>query len=323
MKGQREKKTVNVFREQGGMTLLLRYWRGGALFTTFVAFLLLGTSRTSLELLRLCAGIKTKRKLKKKYRRVIEKVANNYTESPSSSSKRRVWLCWMQGIECAPPVVKACVDSIKECITDREIVVISEKNYRNYVQFPEYVQEKIDAGVIGIAHTTDLLRLELLTKYGGTWIDSTVYCSSKSIPSYMLEDDLFMFQCLKPGRNGHTITISNWFITARANNKLLELTKELLFAYWEKENKLISYFIFHNFFQILIERFPEEWEKVVPFSNSTPHIILLRLFDEYDEKVWNAVKDMTPFHKLSYKFSDNQIGKEGTYYDAIINKGII
>ena len=67
-----------------------------------------------------------------------------------------------------------------------------------------------------------------------------------------------------------------------------------------------------------IEAYPEEWKKVVSFSNSIPHIFLLRLFDKYDENVWSAVSQMSNFHKLLYKFNAEQTQKQGTYYDVIL-----
>ena len=55
-----------TFKKQGGMKLLKQYYHGGALFTGVCEFLLLGKSRTSLEILRLSTTMKTKEKLKKK-----------------------------------------------------------------------------------------------------------------------------------------------------------------------------------------------------------------------------------------------------------------
>ena len=70
-------------------------------------------------------------------------------------------------------------------------------------------------------------------------------------------------------------------------------------------------------FDIVIDHYPEDWKKVVPFSNSVPHILLLRLFESYDEMTWNAIKQMTPIHKLSYKNSKSDRNKKGTYYDFL------
>lgn len=309
----------SIFKKQGGIRLLKQYWRGGALLTAVGEFFLLGKSRTALEILRLSATLKIKQKLEHQYRNKLEIFDYNWIEKPHQSSNK-VWICWFQGIENAPLLVQRCYQSIKENVTDKEIVLITSENMMNYVQFPDYIQKKIDAGIIKGAHLSDLLRLELLIKYGGTWMDSTIYCSGNDIPDYMLDSDLFLFQNLKPGRDGHSTVISNWFITAKSNNKILLATQYLLYEYWKKNDDLVDYFVFHDFFQMVIERYPDDWNKVVPFSNSIPHILLLRLFEQYDEKVWNAVVEMSPFHKLSYKFGKEDILKENTYYQAIMEK---
>ncbi|MDE5947156.1 MAG: capsular polysaccharide synthesis protein [Oscillospiraceae bacterium] len=310
-------KLTEIFKKQGGSRLIKQYWKGGELPTAVAEFLILGRSKTALEILRLSANFKLKKKLRKKYKQKISDFVNNYKFKKSENKSKKVWVCWFQGIEQAPPLVQKCYQSLKEHLTDREIVLITENNYQEYVQFPEHIQKKIDSGIISKTHMSDLLRLELLLRYGGTWIDSTVYCTGGKIPSYMLDSDLFVFQKLKPGSNGNSISISSWFISSCADHPILALTKEMLYEYWSINNDMIDYFIFHYFFQLAIEQYPEEWKNVMPFCNSIPHILLLRLFEEYDENIWNAVKEMTPFHKLSYKFSDEQANVQGTYYKKI------
>lgn len=71
-----------------------------------------------------------------------------------------------------------------------------------------------------------------------------------------------------------------------------------------------------------MEAYPEEWMKVVPISSSIPHILLLRFDQIYNEKVWQAAKDITPFHKLSWKFSNEQLEameRPGTFFDVIVH----
>lgn len=308
-----------IYKKQGGLSLLKQYWRGGALFTGIIEFIILGRSRTALEILRNATSYKIKQKLEKKYANKLIDIENRY-ENKDEYFERKIWICWFQGMEVAPDIVKACFFSIKKNIVDREVVLITEQNYRNYVTFPKKIQTKIDQGIISGAHKSDLLRLELLQNYGGTWIDATVFCSTSEIPRYMLDDNLFLFQCLKPGRDGQVSVISNWFITAKPNHKLIFMMRELLYDYWENNDNVIDYFIFHDFFQILIERYPEEWNKVIPVCNSTPHIILLRLNDTFDKKTWEAVSNQSPFHKLTWKLNID-IEEHKSYYNYIIKLG--
>lgn len=309
---------MNIFKKQGGFQLIKQYCRSGVLGTAICEFLLLGKSKTALEILRLSTQFKTKKRLEKKYKSKLDEIDLSYKEKEQKNIEKIVWICWLQGMEQAPSIVKRCYQSIVDNIKDRKIILITEKNYRQYIKFPYYIQKKIDKNIIKGAHMTDLLRLELLLKYGGTWIDATVFCTNSNIPEYMLDSELFLFQCLKPGRDGHSTVISNWFITAKSNNRILYATRELLYIYWKENNNLYDYFIFHIFFEMAIEKYQDEWKKVVPVSNSTPHILLLCLFEKYDDEMWNAITKQSVFNKLTYKFSEKEIKQENTYYRKIM-----
>ena len=308
-----------TFQKQGGMELIRRWGRAGVLPFSVALAAILGPSRKSLEILRLAVNNKILRKLRKKYRGFIA----DFKAAPLPQERvcsNKVWVCWLQGMEQAPALVQRCYRSLQESMPDRQIILLTEDNYRDYVTFPEHIQKKLDSGIITKTHFSDLLRLELLINHGGTWVDATVFCSGGEIPRYMLDDELFVFQNLKPGADGHCTLISSWFMTACTNHPILLLTRALLYRYWEKHNKLVDYFLIHDFFQLALEAYPEEWDKVVPFSNGTTHILLLRLFKPYDPALWTAVTGQTPIHKLSYKFDDAQLQKENTFYAHLMEK---
>jgi hypothetical protein len=312
----------NTFEKQGGKKLIKQYFKSGALFTAVGQFLLLGKSRTALEILRLSTQLKAKRKLYKKYANRLEEFEKLYDSKAEHKKSDKVWVCWFQGMENAPALVQKCYNSLLDNLKDKEIILITMENISQYVDFPDFILEKWKSGQITNTHMTDLLRLELLLKHGGTWIDSTVLCTEKqeNIPSYFFESDLFFFQCLKPGRDGHSSYISSWFMSAETNNKILAAARYLCYEYWNENKDLIDYFLLHDFLSIILDRYPESWKKIVPRDNATPHILLLRLFEEYDEDIWNAVKAQTPFHKLTYKFTEEQEQLEGTYYKAVLKQ---
>lgn len=313
---------IQLFNKANGKNVLKQFLYGHVLIYSIVMALLLGFDKKSLEIMREAVTNKQVKRIRKSYKKFIgsylkkEEQRSQIQTLKAEKEPRKIWVCWLQGMDKAPQIVKMCYQSLCDNITDREIVVITEENYHMYVQFPDFIQKKIETGIISRTHMSDLLRLELLIHYGGTWIDSTVFCSGK-YPEYMIDSELFMFQKLKPGLDGHATSISNWFITAGKNNKVLKLTLSLMYDYWKKNNNLVNYFIFHYFFQIAIETYPEEWNKVVPVCNSASHILLLRLFNQYNEDVWNAIKEQIPFHKLTYKFTEEQTEIEETYYKVL------
>jgi hypothetical protein len=107
-------------------------------------------------------------------------------------------------------------------------------------------------------------------------------------------------------------------MTSCTNNPIIILTRDLLYEYWKKHNKMVDYFLLHDMFELAIEKYPEEWKKVIPVSNSIPHILQTRLFDEYNEKTWKELKRMSSFHKLSYKFDSNLFDKENTFLKRVV-----
>ena len=312
-----------IFKKVNGFSVIKNYIRARVIGTAIGELFLLGTSKKALEILRLSTQLKIKNKLKKKYDYVLEKCDKDLYVNLERRRSNKVWVCWLQGMDNAPYIVKKCYKSLQENLIDKNIIVITSDNFEDYVQFPQYIIKKWKAGIITNTHFSDLLRLELLIKYGGTWIDSTVLCTGGNIPKYILDSDLFFYQILKPGRDGHAITISSWLLTACTNNKVLLITRELLYEYWRNETSLKDYFLFHIFMDIVLERYPEEYKKVIKMCNSIPHILLLDLFNEFNKEFYEELKKLTNFHKLTYKLDESLKEKENTYYDVIIKKEYI
>lgn len=308
-----------LFKKVGGWNVLRQYAKAHVLLYALSQTVLTGFSKKSLEMTRLGVSYKINRKLQKKFSKFIRShVEANPSEKAVQKHNPIIWTIWLQGMENAPAVVQQCYASMRSCITDRPIVVITEDNFKDYVTFPDYIMEKYEKGIISKVHFADLLRVELLAKHGGTWLDGTVFCSSAPFQSYVLDDPLFLFQTLKPGLDGHTVAPSSWLMTAHAGNPIILLTRALLHEYWNRYNYAIDYFILHHFIQLSINAYPEVWNQVVPFSNATPHVLLLRLFEQYDEHLWTALKGHTSFHKLTHKFAPEDAQLTGTYYDRLL-----
>ena len=308
-----------TLQKKGGVKLVKEFWNSGNLFYAFGQIILTGVSRKSLEILRLGAKMRVFNKLSKKYLPVIKKFDSDYTNEKYPKSKGdKVWVFWMQGMDNAPALVQRCYRSLQENLKNRDIVLITQENLNEYVQFPDYIIDKLNRGIITYTHLSDLLRVELLIRYGGTWIDATVFCSGPNIPQYMLDADFFVFQNLRPGDNGDVLNFSSWFMTSCSNNKLLLVTRELLYAYWKKNNAMIDYFLIHHFMMIAAKYYKEDWDKTIQFPNSLPHVLLLMLFNQFNQEKWIAITTACPFHKLTYKRSKEEMNRGGTFYAHIM-----
>ena len=239
------------------------------------------------------------------------------TKSLSHCHSNIVWFFWMQGLEEAPDVVKACLESLKKNLADREIRVLNRSNICDYVSLPDYIITKHDKKIISHAKFSDLLRLELLIKYGGTWIDSTVYCSDAHCPRELLDSDLFVFQQIRKGTMAFG-GLSNWFISSCTNNVILLILRDMLYEYWKRYDCDVNYFIFHLFFCMIAEYHQEEIANMPKQSNRYPLALGSRLAERYDAAWYEKLCSYTSFHKLTYKLSRKALC-HGTYYDVLVN----
>lgn len=313
---------MKYFKTAGGIRLLRQYLKNRTLGIAINQFLILGRSRKALEILRLSVELKLLRRLKKKENKRIREFGDAIKKEhlPRNHSKN-IWICWWQGIENAPELVRVCYASVCTNFKDWDIHVITLENYMQYVEFPAYIIEKWNRGEISHTHMSDLLRLELLIRHGGLWLDATILVTSENVPRSILSNDLFFFQTLKPGADGHTILCSSWLLYAISNQPILRLTRDLLYDYWSRNTSLADYFLLHYYFTIACDFFEEDYKKVPQFSNEAPHILLLSLFDKFNPVYWEDLQRITCFHKLSYKLDPIKIElSEDSYYHKIISK---
>lgn len=254
------------------------------------------------------------RRLKRKYYKIIE---NREELSEKSNISDKVWVFWYQGLENAPDLIKKCVESTRKAFKDKEVVVLTKDNYKDYVQFPEYINKKFEKGIISYTHFSDLLRIELLARYGGTWCDATLFFTGE-VPEYVTNSDLFVFKYIELDRNDNpSIVASNWFISAKSNNNIIVTTRDLLFEYYKRERFVKNYYFFHLFFKLVTDKYNDEWNNVPTFSNVNPHILQFELLDEYNQERFEQIKGISFVHKLN-KVLENKEKDKKTFYDYII-----
>lgn len=311
------KKIIEIFKKQNGLKLIINYFKFGILGYALLLGMITAINKTGLEIFRLGMQNKTQKKLFKQNRKLISEFKDNHSGINGTTNKDYVWVCWFQGIDSAPDIVKTCVNSIINMYSNKNVIILDKNNFKDYVVIPKYILDKWGRGTITDAHFSDILRATLLYELGGIWIDATVLCTDKNIPLYIENDDLFFFQTLKPGRDGHALFISSWFISAVKGNNILGLTQALLYEYWKQHNYLVDYFLFHHFMCISCLEYTDEFNKVHKIDNSLPHILLLEAKNKYDEEKYNEITKMSSIHKLTYKY--NKKDNDNYFYHIVEN----
>lgn len=315
------------FRQFGGMRLLWEYHKAGVSGTLCSEGLKCIMHGKSVRSVYAAISTKVDKLLKERYCPIIPMRAETYSSmNLEHIASRRIWFCWLQGMDEAPELVKACLVSVKRMFPEYEVTVITNKNWTQYVTVRDYAVEKWDKGVIPPALFADILRLELLIKYGGTWIDATVLCTGmgedgrhRKHVERAMSADLFMFQYRQPGSPKFSGT-GNWFISAKTNNVMLMVLRDILYEYWRDYDCLIEYYIFHLFFSVLAEHFQEEMKRM-PLAYARPCLQLgYRLADDYDGEWWSRLTGNVCFHKMNYRMSDKAAANPDSYYNRIITE---
>lgn len=249
--------------------------------------------------------------LKKKYASYIASYEKNTRKKEQSN---KVWWCWLQGEENAPELCKANLNSLRNNLRGRDIVVITEDNWSEFIELPDYIIEKYKKGIITRTHFSDILRVQLLVTHGGTWIDSSVLCTDYE--KKFFDKPLFVFSNFL--KEDKSMVCSSWFITSESNNQILTLTRDLLFEYWKTNKVLINYFLFHIMFTIATEKYNKEWNSVPRYSNVPPHILQFEITNKYNKDRWSEICNMSSIHKLTQK-ADFSNKEPDSFYDFIIN----
>ena len=211
-----------------------------------------------------------------------------------------VWVCWFQGIENAPPVVKACIDSIKRHLS-KKVILITADNYTQFVNMPEYISQKWKKGKIPPTHFSDILRVSLLSLYGGCWIDATVYLMD-AVPHFMTSNSLFCFNVSKYGLEFKLG--GSWWMAAEEKQPIIVETRNVLYEYWKHENLLIDYFLLHKIFKKIIERKNEYlviWNNKPYIEVGHTHILHAYLNKPFDLNKLNEIKSLSVVQKLTHK----------------------
>lgn len=230
------------------------------------------------------------------------------TKEEKRAANYNIWIMWWQGEEKMPELVHKCYESIKKN-SSREVILITKNNYSDYVELSPVILDKVDRGIITLTNLSDYIRISLLEKYGGMWIDSTVFCSSP-IPEEVFSMKLFSIH--NPFYTGQYNPCGRWSGQVLGTNfrhlSWFNLWKQLWEEYWTKYDSLCDYFLIDLVLEMIYNH-DEETRKLVdaiPYNNKRMFDLWNRIYEEYEENAYNEICKTTYFHKLNFKLLDPQ-----------------
>lgn len=242
--------------------------------------------------------------------------------SEPSEFRNCIWVCWWQGEDQAPDIVKKCIDSIRKNANGREVIIITETNYTNYVNFPAWIEAKRKKGIISRTHYSDLLRLELLAKHGGMWVDSTFFCTGNGLDQYLT----WPLWSIKRPDYFHASIAFGYFANYSfgcdyEHCNIFAIIRDFAFQYWKMYDSMIDY-LFLDYLIVLVQRHSEKVDKLfkgIAPNNPACDELYKSLPHQYDLKKWCELKKDTYMFKLSWKQSYPKEKKgEKTFYGMLL-----
>lgn len=254
---------------------------------------------------------------------------------------RILWFLWFQGMEQAPGVVRRCLESWRARNPGWTIHLLTEDNLHEYCPI-----DFESGGMLQLSrnHRSDLVRVDLLSRFGGVWVDATCLCMQsldRWLPGY-LSSGFFAFRDPGPDR-----LLSSWFLAADKGHPLVTGLRDEMLQYWGSNRlsnagkerlvrllerrlgksrrrarlwfsplvsrglKVYPYFALHYLFAELIENNAEcaqLWDRTPRFPADIPHRpIHAGLFRPPSAELRAEIDaGAAPLYKLTWKFSPEQ-----------------
>ena len=239
-----------------------------------------------------------------------------------------VWCCWWQGEDQMPELVKMCNDRLRRLLPEdqAELRMITQENYKTYVELPDYIIEKFEQGKMSITALSDILRVALLAEYGGFWIDATVFISDY-FPTEFITRDYYaqrMYDPIKWKREACKGRWCGFLMGGRAGNIIFLLLRDAFFAWWKEHNSVIDYVILDYFLLSGYKNIPAIQSQVDNLPDNNPDVFeMYKVLDRpYSDALYSRLTKETNLHKLTYKINlvkETPAGQQ-TLYANLLNR---
>lgn len=238
-----------------------------------------------------------------------------------------VWCCWWQGIDHMPELVAMCNKRLQDVLPEKaQLHIITEKNYQEYIQLPSYIMEKVNSKKMSITALSDIIRVLLLSKYGGFWIDSTVFVSGE-FPEEFITSNYYSQKMYDPKKWVHEACKGRWcgfMMAGSKDNIIFRFIRDAYLQWWKDHDDVIDYVILDYFLLAAYKNIDVIKEMIdnVPDNNIDVFEMYKVLHLPYSDELWGKLTEKTCMHKLTYKIDlvKETEKQEPTLYAYLLSK---
>jgi len=233
-----------------------------------------------------------------------------------------IWVCWLQGEKNSPDIVKACIESIRKKFLNGTVIIIDEANFHDYVALPKYILSKYSSGKITKTHFSDILRWALLSRYGGYWVDATVFMTKKFVVKndsnlvtfkHQIDDE---YTYISNGRwTGFFIGVPKDYVPAS------EILK-ILYKYWFFRDELIDYFLIDYVLEIIHgsnDQFADDINSYAIFNKDLYYMSSVITEEVNDDVINRITTSGCGVFKLTYKVNNESSLSNISLFNKVIS----
>lgn len=215
------------------------------------------------------------------------------------------------------------MESIQRNVKEHDVIILTDENYRRYVDIPDWIVDKYRNGVFSRTHFSDILRYCLLSQHGGLWLDATFFCAHP-LDDYL---DMPLFTIKRPGYDHRSVACGMFAGYSLGcdyeHRRIFAVMRDFLFEYWRTNDFLIDYLLVDYMCKLAQQydsRIAQAFESVVP-NNPQCDDLAKSLASPFDQRLWDELKSDTSLFKLTWKqqFPSVVEGKD-TFYARLLQQ---
>ncbi len=233
-------------------------------------------------------------------------------DKETKNNEEKIFCYWGQGFDHAPQIVHACKAQLIAHHPPEKLVFLTDATIRNYVDIPDDVIQKMASQKTAFS---DLLRVALLSKHGGFWVDATCYCTTNLFSvTKICDSQFFAFSNMNSRAR-----ISSWFLYSARGSYVATRIYDVMLHYWKKKSQPMHYYMFHDFIESLYfldPHFATQWDKMPRLHRLPPHKLQEAQSNLFDKVLLDKLMAQSFIHKLTYKLKPGQ-DLRGTIYEHI------
>jgi len=253
--------------------------------------------------------------LEREYSGLLEQYRNG-VEPTVGQEKAPVWMLWWDGE--MPDIIRLCCRSKLRWTGRHPVTLLTKDNVREYVSFPDCVWQQFESGKLRIQHLADMIRVQLIRKYGGLWLDVSIFCAGE-IPEYCFQRPLYSVKGTPDPRFVSNNQWTTFAIGGWKGNVLCAFLDDFFQEYCRRGKPFIDYFMFDCAIALAHRHIPAVRASLDSLTQEERDTYWLNAHLEQPEAAFDPEK-LPAFSKIGWGQFRHRQPTPGTVYERLLTE---